>query len=260
MRCENWESSPCERVIRIDATASIRVRVRPFWVVMQKTETTVLHNPGTLPVLTFPGFYRLSERGFMTAASHRGPELDRSRKKKLIPMYRAAAKKYRPLIGRHSLVTCEDGLVIDILWEKRNFEHLCGVWCDRPPQVVHAGRTIEANYFFDQLIKGRLPSSAIHYSDYPRTRGKAEVLSNALDLEGNVDVVVDSDKAEVVYYLGGEAWCLGLDSDWNGNRMRSGLCNGNVFYPKSIRRQSVYKRMRTDSIPHRVSAVELVSP
>lgn len=188
----------------------------------------------------------------MTAASHRGPELDRSRKKKLIPMYRAAAKKYRPLIGRHSLITCEDGLVIDILWEKRNFEHLCGVWCDRPPQVVHAGKTIEANYFFDQLIKGRLPSSAIHYSDYPRTRGKAEVLSNALDLEGNVDVVVDSDKAEVVYYLGGEAWCLGLDSDWNGNRMRSGLCNGNVFYPKSIRRQSVYKRMRTDSIPHRV--------
>ena len=161
----------------------------------------------------------------MTAASHRGSELDRSRKKKLIPMYRAAAKKYRPLIGRHSLITCEDGLVIDILWEKRNFEHLCGVWCDRPPQVVHA-----------------------------------EVLSNALDLEGNVDVVVDSDKAEVVYYLGGEAWCLGLDSDWNGNRMRSGLCNGNVFYPKSIRRQSVYKRMRTDSIPHRVSAVELVSP
>ena len=74
----------------------------------------------------------------MTAASHRGPELDRSRKKKLIPMYRAAAKKYRPLIGRHSLITCEDGLVIDILWEKRNFEHLCGVWCDRPPQVVHA--------------------------------------------------------------------------------------------------------------------------
>lgn len=175
-------------------------------------------------------------------------------------MYRAAAKKYRPLIGRHSLITCEDGLVIDILWEKRNFEHLCGIWCDRPPQVVHAGKTIEANYFFDQLIKGRLPSSAIHYSDYPRTRGKAEVLSNALDLEGNVDVVVDSDKAEVVYYLGGEAWCLGLDSDWNGNRMRSGLCNGNVFYPKSIRRQSVYKRMRTDSIPHRVSAVELVSP
>lgn len=174
----------------------------------------------------------------MTAASHRGSELDRSRKKKLIPMYRAAAKKYRPLIGRHSLITCEDGLVIDILWEKRNFEHLCGVWCDRPPQVVHAGKTIEANYFFDQLIKGRLPSSAIHYSDYPRTRGKAEV----------------------VYYLGGEAWCLGLDSDWNGNRMRSGLCNGNVFYPKSIRRQSVYKRMRTDSIPHRVSAVELVSP
>ncbi|PKC91781.1 PBECR4 domain-containing protein [Bifidobacterium longum] len=160
----------------------------------------------------------------MTAASHRGSELDRSRKKKLIPMYRAAAKKYRPLIGRHSLITCEDGLVIDILWEKRNFEHLCGVWCDRPPQVVHAGKTIEANYFFDQLIKGRLPSSAIHYSDYPRTRGKAEVLSNALDLEGNVDVVVDSDKAEVVYYLGGEAWCLGLDSDWNGNRMRSGLC------------------------------------
>ena len=106
MRCENWESSPCERVIRIDATASIRVRVRPFWVVMQKTETTVLHNPGTLPVLTFPGFYRLSERGFMTAASHRGSELDRSRKKKLIPMYRAAAKKYRPLIGRHSLITC----------------------------------------------------------------------------------------------------------------------------------------------------------
>lgn len=104
MRCENWESSPCERVIRIDATASIRVRVRPFWVVMQKTETTVLHNPGTLPVLTFPGFYRLSERGFMTAASHRGSELDRSRKKKLIPMYRAAAKKYRPLIGRHSRV------------------------------------------------------------------------------------------------------------------------------------------------------------
>lgn len=49
----------------------------------------------------------------MTAASHRGPELDRSRKKKLIPMYRAAAKKYRPLIGRHSLITCEDGLVID---------------------------------------------------------------------------------------------------------------------------------------------------
>ena len=146
MRCENWESSPCERVIRIDATASIRVRVRPFWVVMQKTETTVLHNPGTLPVLTFPGFYRLSERGFMTAASHRGSELDRSRKKKLIPMYRAAAKKYRPLIGRHSLITCEDGLVIDILWEKRNFEHLCGVWCDRPPQVVHAGKTIEANY------------------------------------------------------------------------------------------------------------------
>lgn len=185
----------------------------------------------------------------MTAASHRGSELDRSRKKKLIPMYRAAAKKYRPLIGRHSLITCEDGLVIDILWEKRNFEHLCGVWCDRPPQVVHAGKTIEANYFFDQLIKGRLPSSAIHYSDYPRTRGKAEVLSNALDLEGNVDVVVDSDKAEVVYYLGGEAWCLGLDSDWNGNRMRSGLCNGNVFYPKSIRRQSVYKRMRTDSTP-----------
>ena len=86
------------------------------------------------------------------------------------------------------------------------------------------------------------------------------MLSNALDLEGNVDVVVDSDKAEVVYYLGGEAWCLGLDSDWNGNRMRSGLCNGNVFYPKSIRRQSVYKRMRTDSIPHRVSAVEPVSP
>ena len=126
--------------------------------------------------------------------------------------------------------------------------------------MVHAGKTIEANYFFDQLIKGRLPSSAIHYSDYPRTRGKAEVLSNALDLEGNVDVVVDSDKAEVVYYLGGEAWCLGLDSDWNGNRMRSGLCNGNVFYPKSIRRQSVYKRMRADSIPHRVSAVELVSP
>ena len=154
----------------------------------------------------------------MTAASHRGSELDRSRKKKLIPMYRAAAKKYRPLIGRHSLITCEDGLVIDILWEKRNFEHLCGVWCDRPPQVVHAGKTIEANYFFDQLIKGRLPSSAIHYSDYPRTRGKGEVLSNALDLEGN------------------------------------------VFYPKSIRRQSVYKRMRTDSIPHRVSAVELVSP
>lgn len=115
--------------------------------------------------------------------------------------------------------------------------------------MVHAGKTIEANYFFDQLIKGRLPSSAIHYSDYPRTRGKAEVFSNALDLEGNVDVVVDSDKAEVVYYLGGEAWCLGLDSDWNGNRMRSGLCNGNVFYPKSIRRQSVYKRMRTDSIP-----------
>ena len=142
----------------------------------------------------------------MTAASHRGSELDRSRKKKLIPMYRAAAKKYRPLIGRHSLITCEDGLVIDILWETRNFEHLCGVWCDRPPQVVHAGKTIEANYFFDQLIKGRLPSSAIHYSDYPRTRGKAEVLSNALDLEGNVDVVVDSDKAEVVYYLGGEAW------------------------------------------------------
>ena len=208
---------------------------------MQKTETTVLHNPGTLPVLTFPGFYRLSERGFMTAASHRGSELDRSRKKKLIPMYRAAAKKYRPLIGRHSLITCEDGLVIDILWEKRNFEHLCGVWCDRPPQVVHAGKTIKANYFFDQLIKGRLPSSAIHYSDYPRTRGEA-------------------DKAEVVYYLGGEAWCLGLDSDWNGNRMWSGLCNGNVFYPKSIRRQSVYKRMRTDSIPHRVSAVELVSP
>lgn len=146
----------------------------------------------------------------MTAASHRGSELDRSRKKKLIPMYRAAAKKYRPLIGRHSLITCEDGLVIDILWEKRNFEHLCGVWCDRPPQVVHAGKTIEANYFFDQLIKGRLPSSAIHYSDYPRTRGKAEVLSNALDLEGNVDVVVDSDKAEVVYYLGGEAWAW----DW----------------------------------------------
>ena len=175
---------------------------------MQKTETTVLHNPGTLPVLTFPGFYRLSERGFMTAASHRGSELDRSRKKKLIPMYRAAAKKYRPLIGRHSLITCEDGLVIDILWEKRNFEHLCGVWCDRPPQVVHAGKTIEANYFFDQLIKGRLPSSVIHYSDYPRTRGKAEVLSNALDLEGNVDVVVDSDKAEVVYYLGGEAFRL----------------------------------------------------
>ena len=80
----------------------------------------------------------------MTAASHRGSELDRSRKKKLIPMYRAAAKKYRPLIGRHSLITCEDGLVIDILWEKRNFEHLCGVWCDRPPQVVHAGKTIEA--------------------------------------------------------------------------------------------------------------------
>lgn len=53
----------------------------------------------------------------MTAASHRGSELDRSRKKKLIPMYRAAAKKYRPLIGRHSLITCEDGLVIDILWE-----------------------------------------------------------------------------------------------------------------------------------------------
>lgn len=47
----------------------------------------------------------------MTAASHRGSELDRSRKKKLIPMYRAAAKKYRPLIGRHSLITCEDGLV-----------------------------------------------------------------------------------------------------------------------------------------------------
>ena len=63
MRCENWESSPCERVIRIDATASIRVRVRPFWVVMQKTETTVLHNPGTLPVLTFPGFYRLFGEG-----------------------------------------------------------------------------------------------------------------------------------------------------------------------------------------------------
>jgi len=90
----------------------------------------------------------------MTAASHRGSELDRSRKKKLIPMYRAAAKKYRPPIGRHSLITCEDGLVIDILWEKRNFEHLCGVWRDRPPQVVHAGKTIEANYFFDQLIKG----------------------------------------------------------------------------------------------------------
>ena len=147
------------------------------------------------------------------------------------PLYGSGAAAIQLLIGcivRHS----EDGLVIDILWEKRNFEHLCGVWCDRPPQVVHAGKTIEANYFFDQLIKGRLPSSAIHYSDYPRTRGKAEVLSNALDLEGNVDVVVDSDKAEVVYYLGGEAWCLGLDSDWNGNRMRSGLCNGNVFLPQ----------------------------
>ena len=102
--------------------------------------------------------------------------------------------------------------------------------------------------FLRPAIKGRLPSSAIHYSDYPRTRGKAEVLSNALDLEGNVDVMVDSDKAEVVYYLGGEAWCLGLIR-LERNRMRSGLCNGNVFYPKSIRRQSVYKRMRTDSIP-----------
>jgi hypothetical protein len=172
-------------------------------------------------------------------------------KRKLIPQYRDAARQYRTIIDRHAIIDCEDGYAVDILFEKQNFMHLCGVWCDRPPEIIHAGKTTEAEFFYDQLLKGRLPSNAIHYADPRRTRRKASVIADAIGFASNATMVVDSRKQEVVCYLGNESWCLGL-----GERdIDSQYCAGKVFYPKSLRSQSVGLLRREGTEPHTILSV-----
>lgn len=184
--------------------------------------------------------------------------LRRERQRRLLPALRDAARRYAAIAGRHSLIRCVDGLTVDVLWERRNFEHLCGVWCDRPPEVIRAGRTTEAEYFLDMLHKGRLPAAAIHYADYRRALGKARALGDALAFDHTARLVVEPDRKGFAYYFGADMWCIGIDDDHDGHPVPSALCDGNVHYPKSLRGQSVSKRRREGTEPHVIDVIEII--
>ena len=190
--------------------------------------------------------------------SEAGVRLGRDRKKKLISLYAPAVESYSRLEGRHTVFDCENGFCLDVLWRKHNFEHLCGVYCDRPPEVIHAGRLTEAEFFYDALRKGRLAVDSIHYPDYRKAYGKALVLHEILSLPIGVEVIVDSDKSSIDYFYGNDHWCLGLDAYHDTNRIDSSFSDGFVHYPKSVRKQSVSARRRESGNAYRVLSITIV--
>lgn len=185
------------------------------------------------------------------------------RKKELIPRFRAGAKQCRKLVGHHVLLSCTGGFILDVLWKKENFEHLCGVWCDRPPAIVHAGKVTESGFFYDQLLKGRLPSAAIHYSDWNKVRGKASVIAaalgfivsaNTLSRVDTGELIVDSKRMGIMYFCGNECWSLGFGE----YSCTSQYCRGKVCYPQSLRKQAILKQKREHTAAHVIERVQII--
>lgn len=90
----------------------------------------------------------------------------RQLKQELIPVLRECAIAYdRLLCGNHTIMQCDSGLTVDILWGKENFMHLCGVHCNRPQSMFRnkGPHPSEVMFFYDQLIAGRLSPRHAHH-------------------------------------------------------------------------------------------------
>lgn len=177
-------------------------------------------------------------------------------KQSLLPAYKSAAKQYKKLIGLHTVVICSDGFKLDVLWEKQNFMHLCGVYCDRPNSVARAGIS-EQNYFYDRLFEPNLSAKLIHFepNNFTKIRNKSQVLSSALNYEHwRGCLIVDSRLRRIEWFLGDDSWSLGLGV----SNHASMFTNGPVCFPMSLRKQSVNKLLRQDGDKHVVVSIQLL--
>lgn len=148
------------------------------------------------------------------------------------------------------VLTCYGGNIISSIFAAYTATSL--------PEVIHAGRLTEAEFFYDALRKGRLAVDSIHYPDYRKAYGKALVLHEILSLPIGVEVIVDSDKSSIDYFYGNDHWCLGLDAYHDTNRIDSSFSDGFVHYPKSVRKQSVSARRRESGNAYRVLSITIV--
>ena len=156
----------------------------------------------------------------------------RQLKQELIPALRECAIAYdRLLCGNHTIMQCDSGLTVDILWGKENFMHLCGVHCNRPQSMFRnkGPHPSEVMFFYDQLIAGRLSPDML---------------------------TIANDRLTQPLAVGDERFAVGLAPSEHKSRDTGEA----VMFPRSLRSQSIWNLADGHTRIHVVETIRICRP
>lgn len=183
----------------------------------------------------------------------------RQLKQELIPVLRECAIAYdRLLCGNHTIMQCDSGLTVDILWGKENFMHLCGVHCNRPQSMFRnkGPHPSEVMFFYDQLIAGRLSPDMLTIANDRLTQRKAKVLPLLARLESLDLKIVNTHATGLTLAVGDERFAVGLAPSEHKSRDTGEA----VMFPRSLRSQSIWNLADGHTRIHVVETIRICRP
>ena len=179
---------------------------------------------------------------------------NRQLKRQLLPVLKECAAAYeRVLLGKHMILSCDDGLTMDVLWGKENFLHLCGLKCNRPQSMFKTGgqRPGEAVFFFDRLMRGKLSPDSLVVPDRRIVERKMRVLPLLTQLDALNLEVVHPRKSGICLGVGDSQFIVGFAE----TEEPSVWADGMVMFPRSLRAQNVRALAEQNTPIHTVSSI-----